>query len=123
MCEGLSAKCAHVVVCMLLHGVQVEPFKQRDWEAKRQEKDLQEVSQAGSKLGIKAEVIRDNLQQLQALVPGLLINLDKMKASDWVRWCVLLGKAHLQLVALQFKSSWSSDPVGDTPQLAIAGAG
>jgi hypothetical protein len=28
--------------------------------------------------------MQNNLQQLQALVPGLLINLDKMKASDWV---------------------------------------
>jgi hypothetical protein len=31
--------------------------------------------------------MQNNLQQLQTLVPGLLINLDKMKASDWVgRW-------------------------------------
>lgn len=73
----------------MLHGsCQVEPFKQRDWEAKRQESDLKDVTQAGSKLGIKAEVLQDNLAQLQGLVPGLLINLDQMKASDWVRVCV-----------------------------------
>lgn len=146
--------------------LQIEPFKQRDWEAKRRESDLKDVQQAGSKLGVKAEVIQvcatrcrlamlqqytmcmglvdevstvwlavarvlvlmraaacayshaaahhvgfrastltsnhrpqealltvcwrlfahvqNNFQQLQALVPGLLINLDKMKASDWV---------------------------------------
>lgn len=29
--------------------------------------------------------LQENLQQLQGLVPGLVINLDRMKASDWVR--------------------------------------
>ncbi len=38
--------------------LQVDPFKQRDWEAKRRENDLKDVTQAGSKLGIKAEVIK-----------------------------------------------------------------
>lgn len=37
---------------------QIEPFKQRDWEAKRRENDLKDVTQAGSKLGIKAGVIQ-----------------------------------------------------------------
>lgn len=36
---------------------QVEPFKQRDWEAKRQANDLKEVQQAAGRLGVKADVI------------------------------------------------------------------
>lgn len=36
---------------------QVEPVKQRDWEAKRRENDLKDVAQAGSKMGVKREVI------------------------------------------------------------------
>lgn len=41
--------------------VQIEPFKQRDWEQKRRENDLKDVTQAGSKLGVKPEVIQVGL--------------------------------------------------------------
>jgi hypothetical protein len=41
----------------MLAVVQVEPVKQRDWEAKRRENDLKDVAQAGSKMGVKREVI------------------------------------------------------------------
>jgi hypothetical protein len=75
----------HTLSSLYIKQFEIEPFKQRDWEAKRREGDLKDVQQAGSKLGVKAEVIQNNLQQLQALVPGLLINLDKMKASDWAK--------------------------------------
>jgi hypothetical protein len=43
---------------LLAHVMQIEPFKQRDWEAKRRESDLQDVIKAGSKLGAQAEVIQ-----------------------------------------------------------------
>lgn len=75
----------HTLSSLYIKQFEIEPFKQRDWEAKRRESDLQDVIKAGSKLGAQAEVIQANLQQLQALVPGLLINLDKMKASDWAQ--------------------------------------
>lgn len=75
----------HTLSSLYIKQFEIEPFKQRDWEAKRRENDLKDVQQAGSKLGVKAKVIQNNLQQLQALVPGLLINLDKMKASDWAK--------------------------------------
>jgi len=51
------------------------------------------LTQAGAKLGIPAATLQQNVAALEALVPGLAPNLDKMKASDWVRgWMLgLLG--------------------------------
>jgi hypothetical protein len=48
--------------------LQIEPFKQRDWEAKRREGDLKDVQQAGSKLGVKAEVIQVRLMRVRMAV-------------------------------------------------------
>lgn len=65
--------CRHVTPRILpfipMLAVQVEPVKQRDWEAKRRENDLKDVAQAGSKLGVKREVIevRQNEQRSSRL--------------------------------------------------------
>lgn len=39
--------------------------------------------QAGRKLGLDEGALRANAAALEALVPGLAPNLDRMKASDW----------------------------------------
>jgi hypothetical protein len=41
--------------------------------------------QAGRKLGLEEGSLRANAATMEALVPGLAPNLEKMKASDWVR--------------------------------------
>lgn len=58
------------------------PIPLSDFEERRKKRDIAEICEAGRKRGGVEADIRANLAQLEALLPNL-INLNRMKASDW----------------------------------------
>ncbi|GLI69400.1 hypothetical protein VaNZ11_014004 [Volvox africanus] len=58
------------------------PIPPSEHERRRRVKDIQEVVDAGRRKGLKEEVVRDGLTQMDALLPGVL-SLHRMKPSDW----------------------------------------
>lgn len=58
------------------------PIPLEEHERRRRVKDVQEVVDAGRRRGIKEDVLRQGLQQLDALLPNVL-SLHRMKPSDW----------------------------------------
>jgi len=75
----------HTLSSLYLRTVKVQPFVQLDHEKRRKEKELKEICQAGGRLGASESMLRENMAQLESLLPDLHPNLDQMKASDWVK--------------------------------------
>lgn len=42
------------------------------------------VRQAGRRLGLKEDLLRTNLDKMEALLPELTPDVNKMRAADWV---------------------------------------
>ncbi len=42
------------------------------------------VCQAGRRLGLKEDLLRTNLDKMEALLPELTPDVNKMRAADWV---------------------------------------
>lgn len=75
-----------------------------DHFARRRERVIREVLDAGKRLGLKEDILRANNEQLEVLLPALAPNLDKMKAADWAKvsiwlsrtaWCFLQRKVRI----------------------------
>lgn len=60
-----------------------KPVPLTEYQQRRKEKDMKEIMDAAAKRGKNPLKVRESLEQLEVLLPGL-INLYKMKASDWV---------------------------------------
>ncbi|GIL48357.1 hypothetical protein Vafri_4627 [Volvox africanus] len=58
------------------------PIPPSEHERRRRVKDIQEVVDAGRRKGLKEDVVRNGLTQMDALLPGVL-SLHRMKPSDW----------------------------------------
>ncbi|GIL74640.1 hypothetical protein Vretifemale_4567 [Volvox reticuliferus] len=58
------------------------PIPPSEHERRRRVKDIQEVVDAGRRKGLKEDVTRNGLTQMDALLPGVL-SLHRMKPSDW----------------------------------------
>ncbi|KAG1666685.1 hypothetical protein FOA52_013597 [Chlamydomonas sp. UWO 241] len=54
-----------------------------DLLSRRRERDVREICEAAAKLGMLPQSVRDNIESLEMLLPDLVINLDKMRASEW----------------------------------------
>jgi hypothetical protein len=74
---------------------------------------------AGRKLGLKEEALRSNVAALEALVPGLAPNLDKMKASDWVGGFSSRAGGFSGVLGCRDRGAWG--PVADGHREAAGG--
>lgn len=54
-----------------------------EWEARRKKRDLEDIMQAAKRRGKDPAKVKANLEQLETILPNL-IDLNKMKAADWV---------------------------------------
>jgi hypothetical protein len=59
-------------------------YQATDWEQKRKSMLLQDLIQAGGKVGVGADAVREGLCTLEMLLPGVQISTDSMKASNLV---------------------------------------
>ncbi|KIZ06459.1 hypothetical protein MNEG_1493 [Monoraphidium neglectum] len=91
----------HTLSSLYTPKVTLEPFKQIDHAAKRRERELREICEAGRKLGVSDEAVRANAASLESLVPGLAPNLDKMKASDWAKLLKDTSRVVATVIALR----------------------
>eukprot|EP00878_Enallax_costatus_P023164 GHUV01024627.1.p1 GENE.GHUV01024627.1~~GHUV01024627.1.p1 ORF type:complete len:232 (+),score=15.53 GHUV01024627.1:493-1188(+) len=55
-----------------------------EWEARRKKRDMEDIMQAAKRRSKDPEKVKANLEQLETVLPNL-IDLNKMKAADWVR--------------------------------------
>ncbi|GAX73489.1 hypothetical protein CEUSTIGMA_g941.t1 [Chlamydomonas eustigma] len=76
------------------------PIPLAEHEQRRKKRDIQEIVEAASRRGKKEQAVRDKLQQLESLLPDI-INLHKLKASDWVTVLDDVDEVATKLVALK----------------------
>eukprot|EP00878_Enallax_costatus_P002408 GHUV01002584.1.p1 GENE.GHUV01002584.1~~GHUV01002584.1.p1 ORF type:complete len:273 (+),score=66.45 GHUV01002584.1:493-1311(+) len=55
-----------------------------EWEARRKKRDMEDIMQAAKRRSKDPEKVKANLEQLETVLPNL-IDLNKMKAADWVQ--------------------------------------
>jgi len=80
----------------------VQPFVQLDHVARRREKEVSEIAASAKRLkGMSRDQVEANIKALESLLPDLAPNLDKMKASDWVRLISDVNRVALMLVMLK----------------------
>ncbi|PNW78981.1 hypothetical protein CHLRE_09g396587v5 [Chlamydomonas reinhardtii] len=65
---------------------------------------------AGRRLGIKEEVIRGNLDKMEALLPELTPDVNKMRAADWAKLAKDINQVAMMLVVI--KTSYPGANVG-----------
>lgn len=77
-------------------------FEPIDHLSRRKERDIKDIAESARRLGLTEDKVRENLSQLQFLLPGLTPNLHKMKASEWAQ--VLASVPTTTSAILAFKS-------------------
>lgn len=75
----------HTLSALYLPKQQQQQFTRIDHLAKRKQRDLDDIRQAATRLGMDASSMEGNLRQLQQLLPTLTPNLYQMNAANWVR--------------------------------------
>ncbi|WIA40662.1 hypothetical protein OEZ86_004368 [Tetradesmus obliquus] len=74
-----------------------------DWEARRKQRVVNDLVEASKRLGpqFSREAIAAGVAQLEALLPGLQIDVEAMKASEWARLALDTEAAATRLVVLK----------------------
>ncbi|GBF93070.1 hypothetical protein Rsub_05681 [Raphidocelis subcapitata] len=111
----------HTLTSLYTPKVQLAPHQQIDHAARRRERELREIAEAGRKLGVSEAAVRSNARALETLVPGLAPNLDKMRASDWARLLADTGPAVAAVIALRaaFPTADLAAMIGRQPRLLL----
>lgn len=55
-----------------------------DWQERNKQRVFRELSAAGKKMGVTADSIQEGIATMEMLLPGFLVDMEAMKASDWV---------------------------------------
>ncbi|GIL41983.1 hypothetical protein Vafri_63 [Volvox africanus] len=63
----------------------VSGVKQLDHTKRRRDRVMDEIVEAGRRQGVPEQLLRGNLDELEALLPELTPDVSKMRAGDWVR--------------------------------------
>ncbi|KIZ03652.1 hypothetical protein MNEG_4306 [Monoraphidium neglectum] len=83
---------------------QHKPAGSIDWAAKRRKRLVEDLSQAGRKMGGRysdPSAIEAGIEALELLIPGFQIDLERIKASEWVRIVTDPSSAAIKLVVLK----------------------
>ncbi|GBF94098.1 hypothetical protein Rsub_07085 [Raphidocelis subcapitata] len=74
-----------------------------DWEAKRRRRLVEDLSAAARKAGAPhtEAAIAAGVDTLESLIPGFVIDLERLKASDWARLVLDPNGAAVRLVVLK----------------------
>lgn len=114
-------ECIHNMPDLFKPKVKEQHFVEVDHVAKWKHKDVQEIAEAGRRLGLSEGAVQDALGQLAALLPGLQPNLFKMRAADWAR--VLANMSATAALLITFKSEYpgadASAAVAARPQMLL----
>ncbi|KAG2426060.1 hypothetical protein HXX76_013250 [Chlamydomonas incerta] len=81
-----------------------------DHNARRRLRVVAEIVEAGRRLGIKEDVIRANLDKMEALLPELTPDVNKMRAADWAKLARDVNQVAMMLVVI--KTSYPGANVG-----------
>ncbi|KAF8073214.1 DENND2B [Scenedesmus sp. PABB004] len=84
--------------------VEVQPFQQLDLAERRRVRELKEIVDAAARQGVDRGVIEEGMAKLAALVPGVVVSLDAMKAADWAK--VLAAADGVVAVVISLKSTF-----------------
>eukprot|EP00878_Enallax_costatus_P038945 GHUV01044446.1.p1 GENE.GHUV01044446.1~~GHUV01044446.1.p1 ORF type:complete len:151 (+),score=28.32 GHUV01044446.1:147-599(+) len=90
-----------------------------DWEARRKQRVVRDLVEGSKRLGphYTADAIREGVDTLESLLPGLQIDVEAMKARDWVspdstEICYLSSCSTRQSASCTCSSSSSSSTTG-----------
>eukprot|EP00879_Flechtneria_rotunda_P026585 GHRR01028358.1.p1 GENE.GHRR01028358.1~~GHRR01028358.1.p1 ORF type:complete len:264 (+),score=85.57 GHRR01028358.1:283-1074(+) len=74
-----------------------------DWEARRKQRVVRDLVEASKRLGPQytLEAIAAGVTTLEQLLPGLQIDVEAMKASQWAKLCLDVNAAAMRLVVLK----------------------
>ncbi|KAF8055487.1 hypothetical protein HT031_006746 [Scenedesmus sp. PABB004] len=74
-----------------------------DWEARRRRRVVDDLFDASRRLGpaFTREAIAEGVTTLEALLPGLQVDVEALKAADWARLALDVGGAATKLVLLK----------------------
>ncbi|KAG2434490.1 hypothetical protein HYH02_012318 [Chlamydomonas schloesseri] len=81
-----------------------------DHNARRRQRVIAEIVEAGRRLGIKEDVIRTNLDKMEALLPELTPDVNKMRAAEWAKLARDVNQVAMMLVVI--KTSYPGANVG-----------
>lgn len=72
-----------------------------DWAAAARKRLVRELAEAGRKQNVGTEQIEQGLTSLETLLPGFMVNLEALKASDWVTVVTDPSGVALRVIALK----------------------
>eukprot|EP00878_Enallax_costatus_P010060 GHUV01010501.1.p1 GENE.GHUV01010501.1~~GHUV01010501.1.p1 ORF type:complete len:270 (+),score=67.17 GHUV01010501.1:147-956(+) len=74
-----------------------------DWEARRKQRVVRDLVEGSKRLGphYTADAIREGVDTLESLLPGLQIDVEAMKARDWAKLCLDVNAAATRIVVLK----------------------
>ncbi|KAK3240177.1 hypothetical protein CYMTET_49966 [Cymbomonas tetramitiformis] len=80
-------------------------LSREDWDARHKRRVLQEVAEAGVKLGYCKEDMYANFDVMDTLFLGFSPNMDKMKASEWAEMSMSVNKVMNNVMAIKMHFS------------------
>ncbi|GIL74326.1 hypothetical protein Vretifemale_4374 [Volvox reticuliferus] len=79
----------------------VSGVKQLDHTKRRRDRVVAEIIEAGRRQGVPEQLLRGNLDELEALLPELTPDVSKMRAGDWAKLAKDINKVATMLVVIK----------------------
>ncbi|GLC72215.1 hypothetical protein PLESTF_001219900 [Pleodorina starrii] len=99
----------------------VSEVKQLDHAKRRRDRVVAEIVEAGRRQGLAEQLLRDNLDKLEALLPELTPDVNKMRAADWAKLAKDVNKVATMLVVIKtlYPGANVGRIVGKAPRLLL----
>ncbi|KAG2495787.1 hypothetical protein HYH03_006031 [Edaphochlamys debaryana] len=84
------------------YGSTVQPkVVQLDHSKRRRDRVVTEICEAGRRQGIPEDLLRQNIDKMEQLLPELAPDVNKMRAADWAKLAKDVNKVAHMLVTLK----------------------